>query len=77
MIVSRTALACILTLYDIMVHYNADKKAAAQTPPPRCPKCGSHRTELIGTSQDQKITHLRCAACGVRSEVPSREAVAV
>jgi len=77
MIASRIRLARILTLYDSMVHYNAEKKAAAQTPPPRCPKCGSHRTELIGTSEDRKIAYLRCAACGVRSEVPSREAVAV
>jgi uncharacterized Zn finger protein len=59
-----------------MLHYTPEKKTAAQTHPPRCPKCGSHRTEIIGTSQDLTIT-LRCAACGVRSELPSREAVAV
>jgi transcription elongation factor Elf1 len=60
-----------------MVHYNHDKKSAAQTPPPRCPRCGSHRTEIIGTSQDKKTTYLRCGACGARSELPSREAIEV
>ena len=65
-------------LYDSMVHYDLNRRAAAQDPPPRCPKCGSHKTEIVGISQDMKMTYLRCAACGVRSEVPSpNEAIAV
>ena len=54
-----------------MVHYNTNQWAVAQYPPPRCPKCGSHKTEIIGMSQDLKITYLRCTVCGSRSEVPS------
>jgi transcription elongation factor Elf1 len=59
-----------------MVHYNP-KRQAAQTPAPRCPKCGSHRTEIIGMSENLKMIHVRCAECGARSEVPAREAAAV
>ena len=65
-------------LYDSMVHYSPDQRVVAQYPPPRCPRCGSHKTEIIGMSQDTKITYLRCATCGARSEVPSsHEAIAV
>jgi transcription elongation factor Elf1 len=61
-----------------MVHYSPEQRAVAQHPPPRCPKCGSHKTEIVGMSQDMKIAYLRCVACGVRSELPSpNEAIAV
>jgi transcription elongation factor Elf1 len=55
-----------------MVHHSSIL-IAAQRPAPRCPKCGSHRTEIVGMSQDQKIVHLRCAECGAMSQVPARE----
>jgi DNA-directed RNA polymerase subunit RPC12/RpoP len=59
-----------------MVHYNP-KREAAQIPAPRCSKCGSHRTEIVGMSRDQKTVHVRCSECGARTEVPAREAAAV
>src|SRR5262249_55733208 len=68
--------ARILTIYDNMVHYTG-RLMAAQLPPPRCPKCGSHRTEIAGMSQDLKIVHVRCAECGALSPVPARESTAV
>src|SRR5262249_3523610 len=59
-----------------MVHYNP--RSAAQQRPPRCPKCGSHKTEIVGKSQDMKIIYLRCAAFAVRSVEPySNETYAV
>jgi transcription elongation factor Elf1 len=60
-----------------MVHYNPVIRRAAQMPAPRCPKCGSHRTEIVGLSKDRKMLHVRCAACGARSELPGHEAAAV
>lgn len=66
-----------MTIYDNMVHYNPSPRyVAAQRPSPLCPKCGSHRTEIIGLSKDQKTTFLRCAACGAHSELPTRDAAA-
>ena len=60
-----------MTLYDNMVHYfNANARFAAQAPPPLCPKCGNHRTEIVGRSADEKTVIIRCAVCGERSEVP-------
>ena len=70
-------LARHLTIYDIMVHYGQEQNDAAAYPSPLCPKCGSHRTEIVGMSQDLKITFLRCAVCGARSEFPARDAVAM
>ncbi len=36
--------------------------------PPVCPKCGSHRTEVIGkTDADKDI--VRCHACGAISKI--------
>jgi Zn finger protein HypA/HybF involved in hydrogenase expression len=64
-------------LYDSMVHYNPTQKFAAQTPAPRCPKCGSHRTEIVGFSDDLKTVHVRCGVCGARSELPAQEGAAV
>ncbi len=51
-----------------MVHYGHDRHAA-QLPPPICPKCGSHRTQVVGRSNDAKSVVLRCNACGERSTV--------
>jgi hypothetical protein len=67
-----------LTIYDTMVHYIAPL-ALAQTPPPICPKCGSHRTEIVGRSKDGETLVLRCHACGARSELslPRESAPAV
>jgi uncharacterized Zn finger protein len=58
-----------------MVHYNAPF-VLAQIPPPLCPKCGSHRTEIVGRSADGERVVLRCNACGERSRVtiPSSDA---
>jgi hypothetical protein len=41
-------------------------------PPPLCPKCGSHRTEIVGQSPDGRVLIIRCNACGERSEVDTR-----
>ncbi|MBI3400702.1 MAG: hypothetical protein HY048_04715 [Acidobacteria bacterium] len=35
-----------------------------------CPKCGSHRTEVVGRSNDLKTITVRCNACGERSQMP-------
>jgi len=59
-----------------MVHYKLDSKPAAPFPPPACANCGSHKTSVIGMSQDLTITYLRCATCGARSEIPARNAIA-
>jgi uncharacterized Zn finger protein len=61
-----------MTLWDIMVHYNPER-SAAQTPPPVCPKCGSHRTQVVGISDDGREIHVRCNACGERSVMPLDE----
>ena len=57
-----------MTLYDYMVHYNP-RYIAAQPPPPMCPKCGNHRTEVVGLSDDGRTMILRCHVCGERSEM--------
>jgi uncharacterized Zn finger protein len=43
--------------------------------PPVCPKCGSHRTEVIGNSDDPTKKTLRCNACGAISTVVNDAAV--
>ena len=55
------------TSWDYMVHY--DRTLALHQPPPICPKCGSHRTHIVGLSTDGKTVAVRCNACGERSEV--------
>jgi uncharacterized Zn finger protein len=50
---------------------------AAQNRPPLCPKCGSHKTEVVGRSNDLSVLHVRCTACGTRSEVSKAETAAV
>ena len=52
-----------------MVHYDPPRHSA-QTPPHVCPKCGSHRTEVIGSSETPPAIMLRCNVCGERSSVP-------
>jgi hypothetical protein len=64
----------LLTLYDNMVHYNPDTLELAQTLPPVCPRCGSHRTEIVGTSDDGRTMTVRCHACGERSRVETAAA---
>ena len=51
-----------------MVHYDPPFHLA-QIPPPICPKCGSHRTEIVGRSDDGETIVLRCNACGERTRV--------
>ena len=51
-----------------MVHYDPPM-SAAQIPPPVCPKCGSHRTVIVGRSENGQTLVLRCNACGARSEI--------
>ena len=59
-----------MTLDDTMVYYGPpSSRYGAQRPPPMCPKCGSHRTEVIGLSADLKLKFVRCNACGYRSAV--------
>ncbi len=60
-----------------MVHFTP-KVEALKYPltPPVCPKCGSHRTEIIGTHEDTTKQTLRCNACGAISQVPVNEAAA-
>ena len=57
-----------------MVHYNSNVWNAAQGVPPLCPKCGSHRTEVVGRSNDMKTVTVRCSACGERSQVSVEKA---
>jgi hypothetical protein len=51
-----------------MVYYDAERHAA-QTPPPVCPKCGSHRTKVVGRSDDGKTVTVRCGSCGEGSRI--------
>ena len=60
-----------MTLYDIMVYY--DPRQMAPTIPPVCPKCGSHRTEIIGVTDTPPTLVLRCSKCGALSTVPIEE----
>lgn len=56
-----------------MVHYDP-AASAAPNPPLLCPKCGSHRTQIVGKSPEKASLVVRCNACGARSEIadPSR-----
>jgi uncharacterized Zn finger protein len=60
-----------------MVHF-ASKIEAVQRPvvPPVCPKCGNHRTEIIGKGDDPTKRTVRCNACGAISTVPVSETAA-
>jgi Zn finger protein HypA/HybF involved in hydrogenase expression len=49
-----------------MVHYGPDRQTASNLPP-ICPKCGSHRTQIVGRLEDGKTLIVRCNACGAHS----------
>jgi transcription elongation factor Elf1 len=51
-----------------MVYYDPTF-AAPYRPPPICPKCGSHRTQIVGLADNGQTLIVRCNACGERSEV--------
>jgi hypothetical protein len=34
-----------------------------------CPRCGSHRTQVVGRREDGLTLVLRCSACGAHSVV--------
>ena len=51
-----------------MVHYRPGGRYAVHNPPPTCPKCGSHRTEVVGRSDDGRTLTVRCNSCGERSK---------
>jgi hypothetical protein len=53
-----------------MVHYDPPIHASP-APPPLCPKCGSHRTEVVGKSADGAVV-IRCNACGERSQLEEK-----
>jgi transcription elongation factor Elf1 len=53
-----------------MVRYD-EGLIVAPRPPHICPKCGSHRTQVVGLSDDGQTVVIRCNACGARSEVKS------
>lgn len=48
--------------------YTRPRIQTAQQPPPVCPKCGSHRTEVIGF-KDRSHIIIRCGTCGERSVI--------
>jgi len=52
-----------------MVHYQQDRRVTEAGALPQCPKCRSHRTEMIGMSADLDTAYLRCTACGGRAEL--------
>jgi transcription elongation factor Elf1 len=51
-----------------MAHHG-HPRLAIQKRPPNCPKCGSHRTEIVGRSSDATTVNIRCNACEERSQV--------
>jgi hypothetical protein len=58
-----------------MVHFTSKLEVVNRpTTPPVCPKCGSHRTEIIGKLDDSTKRTVRCNACGAISVVPVSEA---
>lgn len=56
------------TIWDNMVHYGQSQMLIPK-PPSICPKCGSHRTEIVGFTDDGRRVVVRCNACGARSEL--------
>ena len=52
--------------HDIVVHYGPDRQHPGSLPQ-ICPKCGSHRTQIVGRLEDGKTLILRCNACGALS----------
>ena len=43
------------------------------TTPPVCPKCGGHKTEIIGQTDDPTKRVIRCNRCGAISTVSINE----
>jgi hypothetical protein len=60
------ALAGGLRQQNDIVLYGPDRHAAGSLPP-ICPKCGSHRIQIVGRLEDGKTLILRCNACGALS----------
>lgn len=58
----------IAIAWSIMVHYDP-LHHRGQGSPHICPKCGSHRTQVVNRSLDAKTATVRCASCGERSRV--------
>jgi uncharacterized Zn finger protein len=56
-----------------MVHYG-QKTNVTHLPPASCPKCGSHRTDLVGHIDDTKFVTVRCNSCGERSPLDVQNA---
>ena len=54
-----------------------DKPNHGAQVPPMCPKCGSHRTQVVGRSNDSKTLTLRCGECAERSVVVITEETSV
>ena len=63
--------ANIGAVYDSMVRFK-DVLEILKRPeaPPVCPKCGSHRTEVIGNTDGGDKRMVRCNACGAISQAP-------
>jgi uncharacterized Zn finger protein len=60
-----------------MVHFSAQVGAPLFRTPPVCPKCGSHRTEIIGERDLPPKRVLRCNTCGAISTVSHEDAAVV
>ncbi len=56
-----------------MVYYMTDGPNNFRRPPvpPVCPKCGSHRTQIVGVHKDASTINIRCGHCGEVSTVPA------
>lgn len=63
----------LATVYDTMAQYDGSKHAALV--PPTCSSCGSHRTQVVGRSNDGKILTVRCGDCGERSLAVTEDAL--
>jgi len=50
---------------DIMVHYGHRHETGSSL----CPRCGSNRTQIIGSSHDSTTLIMRCGSCGERTAV--------
>jgi uncharacterized Zn finger protein len=59
-----------------MVQFKADGQELLPRPqgPNVCPKCGSHRTQVVGMTDDPNRVKVRCGACGAISTVNKQDA---
>ncbi len=53
-----------------MVTYGTNPARDELGGPHICPKCRSHRTQVIGQSGDRRTIAIRCSSCGERSTLP-------